>query len=148
MIKLEDKSNIGVSIINEGHKTFVGILNKATIVNEHNGNTEEIKELLGEMIEYSLKHFSKEEACMAKFKFADYQLHRKEHLVFASKTIMCYHNLLMGDYQISNEILEYLKTWLVNHIQVSDKTYVNYLNEDSKSWYEDKQKIIKRKMEY
>ncbi len=134
MIKLKDKSNIGVSIINDGHKAFIGILNKATIVSEHNGNTEEIKELLGEIIEYSHKYFLKEEDCMIKFKFPDYQLHKKEHLAFTSKTIMCYHNLLMGDYQISNEILEYLKTWLVNHIQVSDKQYVNCLNGDSKWW--------------
>ncbi len=147
MIIFEDKSNIGVSIINDGHKAFIGILNRAAIVNEQNGNTKETKDLLGEMIEYSRKYFAKEEACMVKFEFPDYQLHRKEHLAFTSKTIMCYHNLLMGDYQISNEVLEYLKTWLVNHIHVSDKKYINCLNEDSKWWYADKQENAKRKME-
>ncbi len=121
MIELEDKLSVDVSIINEGYKEFIGILNKAIIVNEQNGNTEAIKDILGNMIEYSRKYFSKEEACMKKYKFADYQLHTKEHLAFTSKTIMSYHNLLMGDDQISNEIFEYLKHWLLNHIQVSDK---------------------------
>ncbi len=133
MIELEDKFRVGISIINEGHKDFIGII-KAIIVNEHNDNTEATKDILGDMLECSHKHFSKEEACMVMFKFPEYRLHRKEHLSFISKTVMSYHNLIDANYQISNEILENLKNWLVIHIQVSDKKYVNFFNENYKGW--------------
>ena len=130
MIEWEDKFSVGISIIDEEHMKLIGILNKAIIVNEHNDNTEETKDILGDMIEYSRKHFLREETNMLKFKFPEYQLHRKEHLAFISKTVMSYHNLISGHCQITNEILEYLKDWLVQHIQVSDKKYANYFNQN------------------
>ncbi len=125
MVEWEDKFSVGISGIDEEHKKLIGILNKAIIASEHNGNTVETLELLGDMIEYSRKHFSMEEAYMLKFKFPEYQLHKNEHLDFTDKTIMNYHNFISGDYQTANEILEYLKQWLVNHIQVTDKKYID-----------------------
>ncbi len=125
MIEWEDKFSVGISIIDQEHKKLIGILNKAVFANEHNDNPAETLELLGDMIEYSRKHFSTEESYMLKFKFPEYQLHRNEHLDFTSKTITNHHNFINGDYQIANEILEYLKQWLVNHIQATDKKYID-----------------------
>ncbi len=105
------------------HKKFIGILNKAIFAKKHNGNPEEIKEVLSEMVEYSHKHFSTEETYMIKFNFPEYQSHRNEHLDFKDKTIASYNKLVRGDYQIANDIFEFLKRWLINHIQVTDKKY-------------------------
>ncbi len=130
MVEWEDKFSVGISVIDEEHKKLIGILNKAIFANEHTGNTVEILELLGDMIEYARKHFQTEEAYMLKFKFPEYQLHKNEHLDFTDKTIRNYHNFISGDYQIANEILEYLKQWLVNHIQVTDKKYIDYFKKN------------------
>ncbi len=129
-IKWDDKYSVGISMIDEEHKKFIGILNKVIYAKGHNGNPEEIKEVLGEMDEYSHKHFSIEEACMIKFNFPEYQSHRNEHLDFTSKTIASYNKLVMGDYQFANELIEYLKHWLVNHIQVTDKKYIDCFKEN------------------
>ena len=125
MIEWEDKFSVGISIIDDEHKKLIGILNKAVLANEHNDNSVETLELLGDMIEYSRKHFSTEEAYMVKFKFPEYQLHRNEHLDFTNKTIVSYQNFISGEYQIANEILEFLMQWLVNHIQATDKKYID-----------------------
>ena len=130
MIKWKDKYSVGISIIDEEHKKLTGILNKAIIANEHNDNAEETKDILNDMIEYARKHFSTEEAYMIKSNFPEYQSHKKEHLAFTNNTVLSYHSLINGDYQIANEILEYLKNWLVDHIQVSDRKYVNCLKEN------------------
>ncbi len=124
------KENQGLSIIDDGHRKLIDIINKATDAKEQSYNPEETKELIGEMLEYSDKHFSTEEAYMVKFKFPEYQLHRNEHLDFIDKTLMCYNKLIKGNYQIVNELLEYLERWLVNHIQGTDRQYIECFNKN------------------
>ncbi len=125
MIKWSDKYSVGISIIDEEHKEFIDIINKAIFAKKHNDNPEEIKEVLSEMAKYSQKYFSTEEAYMIKFNLPEYQSHRNEHLDFKDKTIASYNKLVRGDYQIANELLEYLKQWLVNHIQGTDRKYID-----------------------
>ncbi len=130
MVEWKGKFSVGISIIDQEHKKLIDIINKAIIVEEQNYNHEETKELIGEMLEYSEKHFSTEEAYMKKFEFPEYQLHRKEHLNFTDKALMSYNKLIKGDYHIAKEILEYLMQWLVNHIQVTDKAYIYCFNKN------------------
>ena len=125
MIAWKEKYSMGISMIDEEHKKLVDIINKAISAKEHNDNPEEIKEILSEMVEYFDEHFSTEEACMIKFNYPEYKSHRNEHLDFIDKTIASYNKLVRGDYQIANELLEYLKQWLVNHIQGSDRQYMD-----------------------
>ena len=125
MIEWADKFSVDVSIIDEEHKKLIDILNRAIIANEHNNNIEETKDILNDMIEYTSMHFLTEETYMLKFKFPEYQSHRNEHLNFTNKTIMSYHDLISGDKQIANKVLYYLKQRLVNHIQVTDKKYID-----------------------
>lgn len=48
-----------------------------------------------------------------------------EHLDFTDKAVANINKVINGDYQISGEILEYLKQWLLNHIQGTDKKYID-----------------------
>jgi hemerythrin-like metal-binding protein len=121
---------VGISIIDEEHKKLIGLLNKAIFVKEHNDNPEEIREVLREMIKYFHTHFATEETYMKKFNYPDYQGHEEEHRDFTIETIAYQDKLIEGDFQIANEIIEYLKWWLVNHIQVTDKKYVVCFNEN------------------
>ena len=116
---------MGISMIDEEHKKLIGILNKAISAKEHNDNPEEIKEILSEMVEYFDEHFSTEEAYMIKFNYPEYQSHRNEHLDFIDITMASYNKLVRGDYLIANELIEYLRQWLVNHIQGSDRQYMD-----------------------
>ncbi len=125
MIEWEDKFSLGISIIDEEHKKLIGILNKAILAKEHNVNSEEIKEVLREMNDYTLTHFTTEEAYMKAFNYPEYQDHKEEHRVFSTEIIAYTYKVIKGDYQIVNEIIEYLKQWLINHIQVTDKKYID-----------------------
>ncbi len=49
MIEWDDKYSVGLSIVDEEHKEFTGIINKAIFAKEHNDNPEEIREVLREM---------------------------------------------------------------------------------------------------
>jgi|TARA_B100002003_G_C13994359_1_gene480324 hemerythrin len=115
MIEWVDKYSVGVSIIDEEHKEFVGIVNKAIVAKQNDNNPEEIREVLNEMIKHSNKHFVTEEAYMIKFKYSDYLIHKSEHLNFTTLSIYYYNKLINGDCQIIDEVLKYLKWWLSSH---------------------------------
>ncbi len=125
MIEWEDKFSVGISIIDDEHKKLIGILNMVIFVKGHNDNPEEIREVLREITNYALTHFATEETYMKKYNFPEYQDHKEEHRGFSVEIISYLDKMIKGNSQIANEIIEYLKWWLVNHIQVSDKKYID-----------------------
>ncbi len=130
MIEWEDKFSVGISMIDEEHKKLIGILNKAIFAKGHNDNPEELREVLREMNNYTITHFTTEEAYMKAFNYPEYQDHKEEHRVFSTEIIAYTYKVIKGDYQFANEIIEYLKWWLVNHIQVTDKKYIDCFKEN------------------
>ena len=124
-IKWNNKYCMGISVIDEEHKKLIGILNKAIDAKELNDNKEELKEVLEEMTEFALEHFETEEAYMKEFNYPEYQHHSEEQYAFFTKTIAYFDRVVNGDYHISNELIKYLKQWLVNHIQICDRQYID-----------------------
>ena len=125
MIEWDDKYNINISLIDEQHKNLIDIINKAIIAKQHKNHQEKILEILNEMTVFALEHFTTEESYMIKFNYPEYQYHKEEHMDFSMKTLSYQTKVLDGDRHIANEILEYLKQWMVTHIQVTDRKYVD-----------------------
>ncbi len=125
MIEWDDKYCVGISIIDKYHRKFIDTINKAIIAKENSGDPEKVKELLREMTNYALTHFKTEESYMIEFNYPEYQDHKEEHRVFAMKTIAYLDRVINGNYQIACDILEDLKSWLVNHIQGTDQKYID-----------------------
>ena len=82
------------------------------------------------MVEYTDKQFTIEEADMLKSNLPRYLFYRNELLNFMDSMITSYKDLIMDNYEIINETLEFLKQWFVNHIQETDKEYINCFNEN------------------
>ncbi len=124
MIEWDDKYSVNVSLIDEEHKKFIDLINKVIFAKEHIKSFKKILEILNKMNEYAQKHFKTEETYMEKFGYSDYLFHKKEHQEF-TLTILSYRIKLMdGNYQIVNDMLIFLQRWLVNHIQGTDKKYI------------------------
>ncbi len=49
MFKWDAKYSVGVSIIDEEHRKFIDIINKAIVAREQSDNPERVKEVLQEM---------------------------------------------------------------------------------------------------
>ena len=123
MIEWEEKYSVGITSIDEQHKKIIGIINRVIAAKEFDDNTEDIAEILNEMAVYSQDHFKTEETHMIKFKYPEYQYHKEEHIDFSLRTLAYQSRVITGDNRVANAILEYLKSWLVNHIQKTDKKY-------------------------
>ena len=58
MIEWDDKYSVGISRIDDEHKQFIDIVNKAIATKEHNGNPEELREVLHSITMFTINHFS------------------------------------------------------------------------------------------
>lgn len=125
MIKWDNKYSVDISLIDEQHKKLCELINKADLVGNFSNNPRDVLAVLDQMTEYALKHFETEERYMKEFDFLGYEPHRNEHIDFTDTAIEYKNKVVGGDSQITNEILEYLKQWLFNHIQVTDKKYID-----------------------
>ena len=129
-IKWNNRYCTGIPIIDEEQKKLIGILNKVIHAKEHSDNKEGIEEVLEEMTKYALEHFKTEEAYMKEFNYPEYHCHSEEHYGFITDTNAYFDRVVNGDCHISNELIEYLKWWLVNHIQATDKKYIDCFKEN------------------
>jgi hemerythrin-like metal-binding protein len=130
MIEWSNKYSVGVSVMDEEHKGFIGTINKVIAARQRNYSQEEVEEILSELVKFAKEHFKNEEAYMSKFEYPDYLLHYNEHLNFSLHMIIYNNQVINGEYKIMDEVYNYLQEWLVHHIQKTDKKYTKCFNKN------------------
>jgi hemerythrin-like metal-binding protein len=125
MIELFDRFKVNISLIDEQHKKLFGLIDETGKLESFSNNPKSALKIIAKMTEYAREHFGTEEHYMKEFNFPGLESHRNEHIDFIN-TITDYKSRAVGgDSQIINEILDYLIKWLINHIQVTDKEYID-----------------------
>ncbi len=118
--------NKNQSLLYEQHKKIIELINNACTVEKLSNRPNNVLGILNEMTEYALKYFETEERYMKTFNFPEYQNHRKEHIAFTNTVIDYKNRVVGGDKQIARDTLKYLIKWHANHIQVTDKKYIDF----------------------
>lgn len=71
---------------------------------------------------YTVSHFREEEAFMAIIKYSDLEEHRKKHVRFVQRISEARQAMNEGQ-QVSLQLLNFLRDWLVQHIKTEDQKY-------------------------
>ena len=125
-INWSESLSVKINSIDDQHKKLIDMINDFydNVVNR--SNNENISKLISEMKKYTIVHFNAEERYMKQFSYADYEAHKKEHDLFVSKVKDVEEKFNSGKLVMSLEITGFLKDWLKNHIQVTDKKYTDF----------------------
>lgn len=107
------------SIINELHKAYL-----------KNVETYKLSIILKELKEYIDYHFSTEEILFEKYNYSLKEEHIKEHLSFTLKIDEFTKQYNENDTLLAQNMLDYLKEWLLDHILNEDKKYINEICND------------------
>ncbi|MCB9061618.1 MAG: bacteriohemerythrin [Halobacteriovoraceae bacterium] len=122
----------GIDTIDFQHKKLVGFLNDLHSAVESDGEQSLLVEItLGELIKYTQYHFSDEEEIMLKSGFSGLDEHKLKHDALKKQVVEFKVKYDNGE-KIGNALIDFLKNWLINHIQKSDFEYV----QDVKNWQE------------
>jgi hemerythrin len=119
--------SVGIVEIDIQHKKLFDLINKLYEAMQVGQGSKQIGNVVAELIAYAGTHFSVEEKYMATHKYPDLGKHKAVHDAFVQKVLEFQRQYLSGKMAMSIDILNFLKDWLVTHIQVEDQKYAPYL---------------------
>ena len=124
LIDWSDDLSVGIEEIDQQHRILVGMLNELhEAIHQHKG-TEATTQILKRLADYTLIHFSVEEGMMRLLDYPDYDEHKAEHDNLIEEIQELQTKVAAGKKSVNFELLHFLKLWLSNHIQESDRHYI------------------------
>jgi len=123
LMQWNDSFSVGVTEIDTQHKNLVSYLNDLHFaMSQGKGNTI-LQSLLTRLVAYTQVHFATEEKYMQQWNYPGYVYHKGEHEAFVKKVAEFKAKFEGGQAVLSIEILMFLKDWVGNHIQGTDRKY-------------------------
>jgi hemerythrin len=83
--------------------------------------------ILKNLVQYVLEHFACEEALMAQAGYPDLARHKAEHDKLTDELAQILQDFESGKVALSMKLLQFLRTWLQDHILGCDKKYAPFL---------------------
>lgn len=133
-IEWDNQFNINISEIDHQHQILVKTLNDAQFTLAEDESLENLSSITEDLLSYALYHFDTEEDLMSKYKYDEtkpdeYNQHIKQHRDFSSKVVEIRESIKNGKMIHSEELIDFLKNWLINHINKTDKKLGIYIDE-------------------
>lgn len=122
--------SVNVEEIDAQHKMLFEILNSLALAMQVNRGREAIGYTLDSLFDYSVYHFSTEEKYFEELNYPDSFKHKQEHDRFVESLIRFRDDFKTGKNLVSVELLNFLRNWIKDHIQGSDKKFGPYFNEN------------------
>ena len=128
-ITWKDQYSVGIDSIDQQHKRLVHLINQLQTAVDYSTGEEFEREALDELVDYTKTHFSYEEGLMQQYAYPEFEPHKAQH----QKMIQQVEDVL-AEYEQDQDramrhALDFLKTWLINHINGTDKEYSDFLIE-------------------
>jgi hemerythrin len=129
LIDWDDNLRINIEVIDNQHKKLVGFINELHAAMKER----KAKDVLGKIIEglkdYAIEHFSTEEKYFDQFGYRNAFSHKRDHQGFIDKVNDFKAGFDSGKAMLSMKIMDFLKDWLVKHIQKVDMAYAPFFRE-------------------
>lgn len=129
LINWDDKYSVGVTEMDAHHQKLVSMINELHDAMLTGKGKEKIASVLGNMVEYTKFHFAAEENFLNKKGYPEINSQKTAHKGFVEKAEGFQKDLASGKLSLTMEVMSFLKDWLLNHINKSDKAYGTYLKE-------------------
>lgn len=129
MIIWKKEYNVGVESIDNQHKKLVNIINELKEGVDQSKQGEVLKDILPRLVNYTKVHFSDEEKIMEKAGYPELHLHKAQHKILINQVIEVLENLKSGKSNVSEDLFEFLKHWLIKHVLDHDKEFGYYLSD-------------------
>ncbi len=126
-VEWKDEYSVGIDSIDQQHKKLLNLINQLQTAVDYSTGEEFERDALDELVDYTKTHFSYEEGLMRDNDYPDFEPHKLQHEEMFRKV-----GEVLAEYEKDQDTAmhnaaEYLKDWLINHINGTDKQYSSYL---------------------
>ena len=129
LINWEDQMSVGVTQFDSAHKKLIDLINELHDAMLNKQSKETLSKVVGELALYTKNHFADEEEQFKKLNYPNTDNHIKLHKTFVDKVYEFQKGIDSGKLFLSIEVTNFLKDWLIGHIQGVDKKYQTFFNE-------------------
>jgi hemerythrin len=130
-IDWNESFSVGIKIIDSQHKMLFKLLNQLNDVLEKPEDetltTTEVA--IHGLLAYVDFHFTTEEKYFEEFNYENKEAHIQQHHFYIKKINEFHDRYPKEGDKIINEVLIFLKDWILNHINISDKKYTKCFHE-------------------
>ncbi len=123
-----DSYSVGIADIDNDHKQLINLINRFQTAVHYNTGSGFEQEALDELVDYTKYHFAKEEELLEKHKYPEFGAHKQEHEKMIAKVVSFIEAHRANGHESLAEIADFLRDWLINHINGTDKKYSKFLH--------------------
>ncbi len=122
-IEWTDDLNTNIKVIDNQHRRIVDYINQVYEAQEKDSK-EMVDEVISDLVDYTVSHFSFEESLMEQAKYPFLGPHKKVHELFIRRVTQLVERNNAGE-DVTDELLIMLRKWLINHIKSEDQDYID-----------------------
>ncbi len=126
-----EQLNIGEEVIDKAHARLFKIVGKLMDLVEYEANCENAcRESIRFLEDYTMTHFSQEEAYMRSVRYKEYEKHKKLHDDFRDNTLVTLKKYLERSDYSSAAVQRYISVllgWLTGHIMMEDQAITGHV---------------------
>jgi hemerythrin len=115
--------NIGIEEIDAQHRSLFDRTNELAEAIGSGSEAPALASILDGLERYAASHFAVEEDFFDRSGYSGAVAHKQEHSAFKQKVVAFKADLESGKPGLSEEMMGFLKSWLVNHISFIDRKY-------------------------
>lgn len=120
---------VGIETIDQDHRRMLSLVNNLKAAALCRTGEAFERQILQELVDYTHYHFQREEKLMEEYGYPDLEGHKAQHdqMIIQVDTFMRRYE--ERGREALAEVVEYLKQWLLQHVNGTDKKFVPYLQE-------------------
>lgn len=129
----KDEYSVGIDSLDNDHKKLLTLINHLQTAVHYQTGEEFETEALDEVVAYTKYHFEREEKMMQEAGYADLEAHKELHRQMIAKVEGFIQEYEKRGHEALEDVADYLKNWLINHINGTDQEYSPLLKQKGMS---------------
>jgi len=128
LLTWKDEFSTGVTLFDDEHKRLIGLINGLHAAMLASRSQEVVQDVLRKLVQYTQIHFRHEEEAFSRAHYPQAAQHKAQHDKLTAQVLEYVKSDRDKNAHLSIDVLKFLKQWLLEHIEKSDKAYGSYLN--------------------